>query len=449
MTLGCARCHDHKFDPISQEDYYAMAGILRSSDTVWGTRNGDVNVSSWLVRALPNEQGDNPALINRLKRLDTAMRLAVQKNYRQKTGAAKNPADLPFGGVILDDSDAEVTGPWRKSTYAQRFYGKGYLVHHIKESTEPKRITFRAVLPETTVYEIRLAFKGESNRHSKVPIRIQGKEQHHVTLDQRKVPSVETLFQPIGRFACEKDTETRGHHRAGRQGRLYRDRCVAVHSRDRHRRRSQSPGRRPVRARIRSIPTAWKRFIFLSQGDLKKEVNKGIKALNSSDVALAPRDRADAADINLRVRGVTHHLGQLVPRGLPKIFADEKNGFKLPEGVSGRKEMAARLISEQMPLLDRVMANRIWHHLMRHGIVRTVDNFGSLGDRPSHPRFARRPREPVPEKQRLGQDARARNRFKPSVSAGRLAHRSPAGKGSREPALRPRFAAPAHRRRDA
>ena len=40
MTLECARCHAHKFDPVSQEDYYAMAGILRSTITLDGRLNG-------------------------------------------------------------------------------------------------------------------------------------------------------------------------------------------------------------------------------------------------------------------------------------------------------------------------------------------------------------------------------------------------------------------------
>ena len=53
LTLGCARCHDHKFDPVSQEDYYAMAGIFRSTGVVIGTRNGCVNVASWIERPLP------------------------------------------------------------------------------------------------------------------------------------------------------------------------------------------------------------------------------------------------------------------------------------------------------------------------------------------------------------------------------------------------------------
>src|SRR5262249_8293775 len=37
LTIACARCHDHKFDPIAQKDYYALAGIFRSSETCYGT----------------------------------------------------------------------------------------------------------------------------------------------------------------------------------------------------------------------------------------------------------------------------------------------------------------------------------------------------------------------------------------------------------------------------
>src|SRR5262249_37262894 len=37
LTVACARCHDHKFDPIPQADYYAVAGIFRSTETCYGT----------------------------------------------------------------------------------------------------------------------------------------------------------------------------------------------------------------------------------------------------------------------------------------------------------------------------------------------------------------------------------------------------------------------------
>jgi len=43
LSVSCARCHDHKFDPIPTEDYYAMAGIFRSTKTMYGTRGGNGN----------------------------------------------------------------------------------------------------------------------------------------------------------------------------------------------------------------------------------------------------------------------------------------------------------------------------------------------------------------------------------------------------------------------
>src|SRR5690606_38644389 len=48
MTLGCARCHDHKFDPVPTSDYYALAGIFRSTYTLTPG-----NVSGFLTRTLP------------------------------------------------------------------------------------------------------------------------------------------------------------------------------------------------------------------------------------------------------------------------------------------------------------------------------------------------------------------------------------------------------------
>ncbi len=55
MTIGCARCHDHMFDPISAKDYYALAGIFRSTDTLMFG-----NVSSWRHAPLPRPDDAPP-----------------------------------------------------------------------------------------------------------------------------------------------------------------------------------------------------------------------------------------------------------------------------------------------------------------------------------------------------------------------------------------------------
>jgi hypothetical protein len=57
LTVACARCHDHKFDPVSQRDYYAMAGIFLSTEVSYGTLSGPKNNQERGLIALPKEAG--------------------------------------------------------------------------------------------------------------------------------------------------------------------------------------------------------------------------------------------------------------------------------------------------------------------------------------------------------------------------------------------------------
>ncbi len=111
--------------------------------------------------------------------------------------------------------------------------------------------------------------------------------------------------------------------------------------------------------------------------------------------ALALADEPEPRGTHLRLGGNPHSLGEEVPRGflsLVPLPADPKIANRRLIGIgfqksSGRLELARWLTDSGNPLTARVIANRIWHHLFGRGIVASVDNFGLLGERPSHPQL--------------------------------------------------------------
>jgi hypothetical protein len=89
-----------------------------------------------------------------------------------------------------------------------------------------------------------------------------------------------------------------------------------------------------------------------------------------------------SADSRLYVRGELSQPGELVKRGFPQVLTSTQPS--LGRG-SGRLELANWIASKENPLTARVMANRVWLHLIGRGIVATPDNFGANGLPPSHP----------------------------------------------------------------
>jgi cytochrome c553 len=101
-------------------------------------------------------------------------------------------------------------------------------------------------------------------------------------------------------------------------------------------------------------------------------------------VALGVRDAKVVGDTQVRIRGEAEKIGPTVPRGFLGVVASPGQP-KVNPRQSGRQELAAWLTSPENPLAPRVLANRVWQHLIGEGLVKTVDNFGVTGDVPSHP----------------------------------------------------------------
>lgn len=107
------------------------------------------------------------------------------------------------------------------------------------------------------------------------------------------------------------------------------------------------------------------------------------KSLKEDQTIGTMSDWVEGRDERIGIRGSYTDLGEIVPRGNIRFL-----GGARPRAVSassGRLEFAKSVIDPSNPLAARVYVNRVWHHLFGEALVRTPDDFGHLGEKPSHP----------------------------------------------------------------
>jgi len=103
-------------------------------------------------------------------------------------------------------------------------------------------------------------------------------------------------------------------------------------------------------------------------------------------LAMGVRDVKTPNDCQVNIKGDSKKLGDAVPRGfLSACHLESDAPVAITPKQSGRLELAQWLTRGDHPLTSRVMINRIWQHLFGEGIVRTPNDFGVYGERPTHP----------------------------------------------------------------
>ncbi len=161
LTVSCARCHDHKFDPIPTADYYALAGIFRNTQTFYGgSTNRPKNLKDQLKVYLPLSD-DFTDSAGQLQKLATQI-AAAQKKVTQLENRRKSiERQLPDGWKTIVDENAEVKIPQQtirrlqqhKTTIKQLTTAKGELdklkaeqdklpapqfAHAVRDANKPK-----------------------------------------------------------------------------------------------------------------------------------------------------------------------------------------------------------------------------------------------------------------------------------------------------------------------
>ncbi|MEW4490610.1 DUF1553 domain-containing protein [Thalassoglobus sp. JC818] len=377
MTVGCARCHDHKFDPIPTSDYYALAGILRSTQTL----DGEIQkyVSNWTRQPLPMTEEHEQSLAEynaRVQKLEKEIKEA-QTELTQLEDSSTRSLILEQG-ILIDDSEAKLIGNWKSSTYSKNFIGKGY-IHDDKQDLGQKKVIFEVNVPEDGEYEVRLAFPGSGGRASNVPVVIDHAEgSATISVDQTKRAKLLTMLQPVGRFPIQADkpfvvtisnTDTNGY--------VIVDALQVVNVNELSEENTEAADENLAKIE------AQREHLDQLKARLKEVKDD---APPPAPVALAVREAEDQGDYSICIRGEPRNLGAKVPRGFLTV-ATYDSAPEIPAGQSGRLSLAEWLADPQNPLTARVYVNRVWQHLIGHGLVRSVDNFGHLGERPSHPQL--------------------------------------------------------------
>jgi cytochrome c553 len=369
QTVTCARCHDHKFDPIPTRDYYALAGILKNARML-----EHANVSKWLEAPLPSD----PAREAELKKHEEAV-AALQariKAERTATAAVKEKPDAPplvlpardVPGIVVDDAQAEKVGEWMHSTHTGRYIAAGYL-HDKNEGKGSKSLTFHPELAAGK-YEVRFAYSHGASRATNVPVTILSADgEKDVTVNQQEPPLIDLRYVSLGQYRFENNQGYVIVSNEGTKGHVTADAMVFIPV------EKVEQGKASAQAKAQGDSPSVKAL----EAELKKLQDSG----PTRDTVMAVVEEKKPADLKVHHRGSVHTLGEVAPRGFLQVAS--RGAAAMPAAESGRRELADWIASGENPLTARVFANRAWHWLFGAGIVRSTDNFGTTGERPSHP----------------------------------------------------------------
>ena len=374
LTLGCARCHDHKFDPVPTEDYYALAGIFKSSLTLNG--ESQKYVSTWNRVPLPTSQQHRDQVRQHKSKLKSLE--AKIKQTEDSIKQARSNNNPSFAGIVVDDRDAEKTGTWKSSVFFKDFVGQGYL-HDNNVGKGELSIRFAVRLPKTGRYEVRMSHSPGSNRADAIPITIHSTVgEQRIVADQRVV-QIAPMWSSLGTFdfSSESDAVVVISNR-GTSGYVIADAIQFI----------------PHGINVDvddSAETARQLASLRAAEQALQSLKEELAALKSNrpaplPEAMAPTDRPSGqiSDSPVHIRGEAKNLGEVIPRGFLRVCSNGDATIQNPQG-SGRIELADWLTDPDNPLVARVFVNRVWMYLMGEGLVRTVDNFGHQGERPTHP----------------------------------------------------------------
>ncbi len=374
LTVGCARCHDHKYDPVGAHDYYALAGIFNNTDYHEYLLADEEQAEAWEKdKAFIEDMEESLAEYLRTESEQLARVLTMQASKYMMaawrvTGREKLPPDRAASRARVD---LETLERWI------RFLGKE--PRHYPYLADWQAMIARGDAEEDEAQELADAFQRLLLEVAAEQAELEERNRR-IIAKGTPLDEVESTPMPNGFESFfdrhQLELETMERERLN----LYTD----VYRRDLDNTLDTffpAPGL--LRFRGWALERQLGRVAADHVAAMRARIEELEEALPDLPFVMGVRDKApeDLADIRLHVRGSPTDLGEEVPRGFVTVLAGEDAG-PFGEG-SGRLQLAEAIASH--PLAARVIVNRVWRWHMGSGIVDTPSNFGFAGERPTNP----------------------------------------------------------------
>ncbi|MBL8827179.1 MAG: DUF1553 domain-containing protein [Planctomycetaceae bacterium] len=374
LTVGCARCHDHKFDPIASREYYGLYGVFASAVEP---------IVPPLIAAEPTSAGYREFAAELAAREKKLSDFVQERHDKLVRGARSRAAEYLLAAhaqrgkprqddfmLIADEADLNPAMTVRWLGYLERARLRRdpvFAAWHRFADLPPDEFESRrtAVLAELS-----------SGVHANpTTARIVGRL---VSSPPKNLADVAAVY---GKLFAEIDE---------RWQTLQRERPSVTQLAD------------PVDEALRQVlyaADAPPQFPWHPTGDLElipdrksqgtwRELMKSIETFRATGPFAPPRamslvDLPQPREMRVFLRGNPNNLGEPAPRQF--LAAINAAGHKTFTHGSGRLELARAITDPRNPLTTRVIVNRVWMHHFGQPLVRTPSDFGLQSDPPTHP----------------------------------------------------------------
>ena len=390
LTSGCARCHDHKFDPIDMRDYYSLTAVFSGLDRGVNpvVTPADQAARAAIVAPLQNKIQKTKAEIELL--LQQARRRLLANRPKPKPGVQRPAVNVTRNEDIFEAVEARflrfvvtaTTGNSQPCLDELEIYGKD-AKRNLALSRTGAKATASSLLPGYPIHQVHHLNDGKfGNSNSWIS---NESRKGWARIELPEVTSVQRVVWGRDRSGTFSDRLPVGYHiEVSLDGKKW---SKVSDSSDRIPRVKSALQLTSVELLAALTASEKKQHASLIQTQSRQE--ETLKAVPSLPVSYSARDGQPQPAFVLRRGNVRERGDQVQPAAFRTIKALNPLlvGVQSDSGPNRRLRLSEWIVDAKNPLTARVFVNRIWHYHFGQGIVNTPNDFGFNGDRPSHPQL--------------------------------------------------------------